>query len=297
MILHMVVQTMRFLKLMPILPASAMILMAASCSSGKTDYESAILEWTGREIVFPDSMRLAGGGVFVKEPSDFTIVAYYDSEGCTGCRMKLPFWNQLIWKLDSLKNRDRVEVLLIVATERVDELTTLIKENSFPGKVVVDSDSLFMRANGLPENPYLQSFLLDSDNRVTLIGNPIDMHSLEKVYLKNIMQSDFEESEEDDIDSGYEHDFGKIAGGRSVSHTFNMLNETADTLKVGDIASSCECTVGRVSMAVIPPGKAYSVDVTFRDTIPGEFHRTVTLYFDNRHREIRFGISGEIITQ
>lgn len=59
--LHIPVMTMRFIRLIQIFAAAALIMMAASCSSGKTDYESAILEWTGREIVFPDSMRLAGG--------------------------------------------------------------------------------------------------------------------------------------------------------------------------------------------------------------------------------------------
>ena len=55
-----------------------------SCSTGRTDYESAVLEWTRTEIAIPDSLPLVGGGWYVNEPADFTIVAYYDSDGCTG---------------------------------------------------------------------------------------------------------------------------------------------------------------------------------------------------------------------
>ena len=41
--------------------------------------ESAVLEWNkGRKITIPDSLPLVGGGWYVLEPADFTIVAYYD---------------------------------------------------------------------------------------------------------------------------------------------------------------------------------------------------------------------------
>ncbi|MDE6144237.1 MAG: hypothetical protein K2F94_09205 [Muribaculaceae bacterium] len=37
----------------------------------------SVIEWTGKEILFPDSMRLVDGGMIAKPDADFTIVSYY----------------------------------------------------------------------------------------------------------------------------------------------------------------------------------------------------------------------------
>lgn len=296
MILHMLVQTMRFLKLMPILAASAMIMMAASCSSGKTDYESAFLEWTGREIVFPDSMRLAGGGVFVKEPSDFTIVAYYDSEGCTGCRMKLPFWMDFMDKLDSVAPETDKNLILIVEKDAEERLQDLIRKSGFKYEVLIDDGSRFYKGNALPEEPVLQTFLLDSSGKVLAIGNPMLVTSLEQVYLdlvsgRDDIASSFEEETE------WDHDFGEVESGQKAYHVFSSVNETGDTLYVKDILTSCECTEAEISHEVIPPGEGYTVKTSFQDTVSGDFHRTVKINFKKQKPTVVIGLSGKIITQ
>ena len=291
MILHMLVQTMRFLKLMPILAASAIFLMAASCSSGKTDYESAILEWTGREIVFPDSMRLAGGGVFVKEPSDFTIVAYYDSEGCTGCRMRLPKWLDFIKILEDYAEGD-VKVYMLVSPEVKRDLIQTVNSLGLGEIVVVDSSGQFPSLNNMPEDPLLQTFLLDSDNRVVLVGNPFDSLVLERLYLKAIgIDEDIISDRRETVAS---YDFGKIGPGESVSHTFRLTNDSDSTLRIKEVESSCPCTEWHLSTRLIQPGKEYELTVLFGDTVKGPFERVVTLKYENNVPEKRFVVSGEI---
>jgi len=64
-------------------------LMTSCGDSKRKAYEEAIVEWTGKEILFPDSMRLVGGGMIAKPEADFTIVSYYDSVGCAECKLRL----------------------------------------------------------------------------------------------------------------------------------------------------------------------------------------------------------------
>ncbi len=294
MILHMLVQTMRFLKLMPILPASAMIMMAASCSSGKTDYESAILEWTGREIVFPDSMRLAGGEVFVKEPSDFTIVAYYDSVGCTGCRMKLPYWNEFMNSIDSVNEGYDIQLILIINADNDAKISELINKSGYKHTLLIDEKDIFNKVNGLAVDYNLRTFLLDSDDRILAIGNPVDNASLGKVY-KDIIGNEKSEEDEGHSPKRHTHDFGSVGRDQSVTHEFLLTNEEDDTLRIRRVATSCECTNARVSADVIPPHSSYKVSVSFRDTVAGEFFRTVRVYFKNKTPEVQFELSGEVI--
>lgn len=291
MILHMLVQTMRFLKLMPIFAASAMIMMAASCSSGKTDYESAILEWTGREIVFPDSMRLAGGGVFVKEPSDFTIVSYYGPKACSSCVLRLDKWQDLIEDINDYSPYN-VEVVLISSPLKMKDVTETTRNTRFEHPLLLDEGERFTTANSMPEQPHLRTFLLDSKGKIVLLGNPLDLPALRKLYLKALSIDENEIDDETYLDGSYY--FGRINPGEKVSHTFKMKNSSKDTLKVTGIETSCECTTGVIRPAIIPPHAEYEVEILFRDTVEGVFRRSATIYFDKQIPEMRFDISGEI---
>ena len=69
------------------------VMSVSSCKKSARDvYAEAVEEWIGKEILFPDSMMTVTGEMIAPPTADFTIVSYYDSTGCTGCRMKLPFW-------------------------------------------------------------------------------------------------------------------------------------------------------------------------------------------------------------
>lgn len=276
-----------FLKMTVMVVATALW----SCSSGKVDYESAILEWTGKEIVFPDSMPLVGGGWYVNEPADFTIVSYYDSAGCTSCRLRLTGWNRLMERIGSLSPFS-VDLVMVSVSGKEKEQEYILDREEFPYYFAVDRDDEFLKANVLPEERYLQTFLLDSENRIVVLGNPLDSPSLSRLYAKTLgMEEDALTS--DRHPSRY-HDFGKVGLGEEVRHVFRMVNNGPDTLRVREVISSCDCTEGKVSSKVISPAMAYDIVVTFRDTVPGDFQRTVGIYFENEKPEIEFEISGEI---
>ncbi len=210
--------------------------------------------------------------------------------------MKLLFWKEFMDRVDSVSVSKRVRFMLIAATDDEKELEYLMKRDGFTRDVVVDSISSFFKANELPDDPHLQAFLLDGENRVVLIGNPIDMRSIGKVYLNSVKGGDGsgQEEESEDLEE-YSHSFGKVGKGETVAHTFHLTNQTGDTLRVKDIVSSCDCTVGEISSRVIPPSSRYEMTVRFSDTIPGEFFRVVRLNFEDNHREVEFDITGEII--
>lgn len=117
---------------------------------------------------------------------------------------------------------------------------------------------------------------------------------IEKLFLDQICH---EHSFPGDFhsDMEYEYDFGLIKKGEDNSHVFNLKNERDDTLVIRKIITSCDCTSAYVSQNVIQPGDTYDVTVVFRDTVMGDFLRSVTLLFENNKPDIRFELSGEIV--
>lgn len=269
----------------------AALMLSGSCSSGKTDYESAVLEWTGREIVFPDSLSLVGGGTFVKEPSDFTIVAYYDSKGCTGCRMRLPKWVELMHMIDSESLYD-VDVCILTGGHIGNDLRITLNQLGLGQNVIVDDKNLFQQSNNLEEAPELQTFLLDSENKVLLVGNPLDMPPLKPLYMRTLgITADTGLSEE----FGGRLDFGMVKAGRRVDKTIRLHNGSGHAIQIEDIESSCPCTEAKVSSWEIPPESAYDLTVFFKDTIPGPFERMVKLRYKDGSPDKFFIVTGEVV--
>lgn len=267
-----------------------------SCKKSARDvYAEAVEEWIGKEILFPDSMMTVTGEMIAPPTADFTIVSYYDSTGCTGCRMKLPFWNEFMNKVDSAKGVNSVELIMVAATDRVNELKHLVKLNSFSGNMVYDPDDSFNRLNSFPDVAELQTFLLDHDHRVIAMGNPVTNDGIGKLYLSKIgdNSADGQDISQEKV---YEFDFGKVSSGEKVSHVFKLHNESLDTLRVLDIITSCECTSGSISTRIIPPGSGYELTADFQDTVPGEFFRTISILFEQKP-DIQFELSGVIINK
>ena len=283
-------------RLFPYLIIIAIVVMSvSSCKKSARDvYAEAVEEWIGKEILFPDSMMTVTGEMIAPPTADFTIVSYYDSTGCTGCRMKLPFWNEFMNRVDSVRGDNSVELVMVAATDNLKELKHLVKLNSFSGNMVSDQDDSFNRLNSFPEDAALQTFLLDRDRRVIAMGNPVVNGGIGKLYLSKLGDDDLDSQDISQEEEVYEFDFGKVSSGEKVTHVFKLHNESPDTLKVRDIITSCECTSGTISMKIIPPGSDYELTAEFQDTLPGEFFRTISILFENKKSDIQFELSGVI---
>ena len=272
------------------------LLPVSSCKKSARDvYAEAVEEWIGREILFPDSMMTVTGEMIARSTADFTIVSYYDSVGCTGCRMKLPFWNEFMNKVDSVRGDKSVDLIIVAATDSIRELKQLLRATGLSGIMVYDTYDRLNTLNVFPDNVDMQTFLLDRDKRVIALGNPLVNNGIERIYLSKIGEEIDMEDLPTDEGEVYEFDFGRIRTGEKVSHIFRLLNESRDTIKVREVITSCECTSGKVIPMIIPPGFEYELKAEFQDTISGEFFRTISILFENNKPDIQFELSGEII--
>lgn len=148
-----------------------------SCQDGKRSQIISLLqEWEGKEIIFPEksiiSIQYSDTLSQLLIDSEYKILTYIDSAGCTDCKLKLFLWNKLIHAVDSL-NGMNVSFIFYSNMRNKDELERLIRRDNFAYPIFLDVQNQFYQLNNLSANITYQTFLLDRSNRVIAIGNPI----------------------------------------------------------------------------------------------------------------------------
>ena len=148
-------------------------------SKKRSEIEKVLSEWTGKEILFPEDVPcyVAGKDTLPElcaegYRKDFKILMYVDSAGCSSCRLKLFEWNQLIDEADSLFH-GKIGFLLFFQPKTAKEMAYLFALNRFDHPVLMDINNKINRLNSFPKAMEYQCFLLDGDNKVLMVGNPI----------------------------------------------------------------------------------------------------------------------------
>lgn len=102
------------------------------------------------------------------------IVSYYNLAGCMSCRLKeLRNWRCRIMEFVHL-NFSNVDFIFIFRVGCDNEyFMEEFRQTGFDHTVLLDPDGEFERLNELPKDSRYHTFLLDSSNRIILIGSPV----------------------------------------------------------------------------------------------------------------------------
>ncbi len=168
---------------------SLLFLLAACRENKKEQFARLVQEWQGKEIVFPQDMvftRFVTDTVDYDIPqSEHKILIYVDSVGCTSCKLQLHKWKELIEYTDSITNGS-IPYLFFFQSKDDKELRYLLKQDNFDRPVCIDYANLLDNSNKFPTDMTFQTFLLDRDNKVIAIGNPVHNLAVKDLYLKLI---------------------------------------------------------------------------------------------------------------
>ncbi len=275
----------------------ATLLALAACRSDKDRMGEIVEEWQGKEIILPDDMTdfLTGDTIDLSD-ADFTILTYVDSTGCTGCKMKLSLWKRYLNSLDTL-GYSSVDFLMIVNTVDGDELKNTLSMYAFTHPLYMDQGNKIDSVNGFPDEMRFQTFLLNDRKQIMAIGSPVGSTDIEKMYNSiisgKISMSPVSESAVSISENTL--NFGRIGILERSSRTVTFTNLGKDTIRIGRVESSCECTDITFPHDIIPPSSEVEATVHFRgDTIPGEFERTIHVYYPDMDYPTVINITGNI---
>lgn len=99
--------------------------------------------------------------------------------------------------------------------------------------------------NHFPDEMTFQTFLLDKDNRVAAIGNPVHNPKVKELYLKVLTGGEVVKAETPitkvslDVTS---IDFGSFPQSEKQERKFTLTNTGQHVLVIYDVITSCGCT-------------------------------------------------------
>ena len=162
----------------------------AGCSSGGRTTKNP-QELIGYHITLPENAAWLGPGrdTTITLGDRPKIVVYYNSDGCTSCRLKeLPLWKNLLRETQETDSLEVDFVFILKSDPHSDELRLSLNSMRFDHPVLCDPDGEFERNNLLPEDEFFHAFLLDRKNTVILLGVPVFNPALWEKYKEKLAE-------------------------------------------------------------------------------------------------------------
>ena len=273
--------------------------MLASCQeSNKEAMLRLVNEWNGKEIKFPAHSVFTIQGKdtvnFEFKDADYKVVTYIDSVGCTSCKLQLHRWKDLVTEVDSLTD-GAVPFLFYFQTKDLKELRYLTRREGFTYPVCLDERDELNRLNQFPSDMTFQTFLLDKENKVVAIGNPILNPRVKELYLKLITGNSSMKPQGTTTQVSVNHaelDFGSFPKAEKQERSFVLTNTGTSLLVVHDVTTSCGCTKVEYSKQPVRPGETLELKVTYEAEEAGYFNKTVTVYCNVENSPLRLKVKG-----
>ena len=113
------------------------------------------------------------------------VVAYLNSTLCTQC---IENYLSVSSKFMNHIGSDSVMYVCILQPRQFDSLQAFMSKNNLPRlSIVIDTDNKYRIQNSISMyNNMFTTFLLDSDNRIVLIGDPLRSNKVRDLYEKHI---------------------------------------------------------------------------------------------------------------
>ena len=275
------------------------IWMLASCEESREEAMLRLVnEWNGKEIKFPSRSVFTIQGKdtvdFEFGNADYKVVTYIDSVGCTSCKLQLPRWKKLVAEVDSLTD-GRVPFLFYFHPKDMKELRYLTRRDDFTYPVCFDEKDELNRLNQFPTDMTFQTFLLDKDNKVVAMGNPVLNPKVKELYLNLVTGSHSSKSSKQTTQVSVnqtELDFGTFPKEEKQEGSFVLTNTGNGLLVIQDIITSCGCTKVEYSKEPVRPGGMLEVKVIYEAEQAEYFRKTITVYYNANKSPLRLIVKG-----
>ena len=171
--------------------------------------------------------------------------------------------------------------------------------DKFTYPIYIDVADSLNRLNHFSSDERFQTLLLDKDNKVVAIGNPINNPKVKELYLKIIQgEKVAQEKETEVINTKVAIDKTSISLGRfnwqkEQKVTFTLKNTGNKPLVVQDINTSCGCTSVSYSKEPVQPGRELKLEVTYKAEHPEHFNKTITVYCNMESSPLVLKIMGD----
>ena len=278
-------------------------ILVSSCGmSPEGSWTTSVSKWNGKIIKFPleSSFTLFADKVVPspkKANSRYTILSYIDSKGCISCKTKFKEWKDFILYLDDMSS-NLVSVLFYAAPMDYDEFKYILKREDFNYPICIDKEDSLNKLNSLPDDMDLQTFLLDKDNKVLAIGNPVLNPKVKDLYLR-ILRGESPQAPSDAGTpvttvsvSSAEADLGTFPWQEPRTCTFTLRNTGDRPLVIHDVTTSCGCLTVDYPDEPARPGEELTLRAHYRADSRGTVLKSMQVYCNAQGSPLRLRVTG-----
>ena len=150
-------------------------------------------QFMNQQIIIPSDLNaiLKGRDTIITGFTQVPIklVIWYDSLSCSSCEVsQMYMWNNITAHAESLAEWFSIIFLFTPKMEELPKLSLTLQSDEFNYPLFIDRNANFFKQNNLPKNRHLHCFLLDRDNRVVMVGNPLFNTNLWELYKSTIQK-------------------------------------------------------------------------------------------------------------
>lgn len=141
-----------------------------------------------------------------------------------------------------------------------------------------------------------QTFLLDKNNKVSVLGNPVHNTAVKDLYLKQITGKDnpnknipktIAEASQTEID------FGTFDKSETKETTIEVKNTGDSPLVIVDVSTTCGCTVATYNKRPAKPEETLRVEIKMTPKDSGFFDEVVTIKYNSiNNQPVKARIKG-----
>ena len=258
-------------------------------------------EWQEKEIKFPDNLiftrYLTDTTDFQIPQSEYKVLVYVDSTGCTSCKLQLHKWKELIEYADS-ETQGKVPFLFFFHPKDTKEIRYLLKRNGFDRPVYIDLDDRLNKLNKFPADMTFQTFLLDKNNKIVALGNPVHNTAVKDLYLKQITGKDNPNKNMPKTiaeATPLKIDFGTFDKSEIKEATIEVKNTGDSPLVIVNVSTTCGCTAATYDKRPAKPGEILRVGIKMTPKDTGFFDEVVTIKYNSiNNQPVKVEIKGNV---
>jgi hypothetical protein len=269
----------------------------------KKEITQIVKEWHNKQVFLPNNLIFT---IYGKDTVDYTIpessykiLIYIDSIGCTSCKLQLHKWKEFISDVDSLTNGE-VPVLFFFHPKDIGEISFLLKRDGIDVPVCLDLNDELNTLNLFPSNQEFQTFLLNDENKVIFIGNPIHNLRIKEMYLFEISNNEYhmksaQSSQNTQIKvDKTEFDLGTINKEDVKTVSVSIKNCGQSPFFIFDTRASCGCTDITYEKKPISPDSTTEISITYNADDIGHFNKTVSVHGNVKDSPLIIRLKGNV---
>ncbi len=285
-----------------ILTATMFFSSLCFCTDPNKEVTGWVAEWEQKEIFSLDKMIFTIQGKdtvdYFRQDIPYKVVTYVDTTGCTSCRLKLPEWKEWIREIDSLRPHS-VRFYFNLFSKNPKEIRSLLQREKFLHPVCIDTADALNRINQFPPDERFQTFLLDQNNKVILLGNPIHNPAMKQLYNeiltgKKKHSSTSSPTKVDRLNPVI--NLSQISLSSGPQEAIYVIRNTGNSpFVIADLTTSCGCIAANYEKKPIPPGEETRVTVWFTPEKEGFFDKVITVYGNAENSPFRLHLKGTVL--